>query len=94
MTPTDCLHQLATALQTLEPDAPLTPWAQQAQQHWPTLQTALPPKYLDVLQGLLDRLESAALFGGESCSFSQTDLHQLLQQWTAQATAYLAKTKH
>ena len=35
---------------------------------------ALPPKFEDVWLGLVDRLESSALFSEESCSFSQTDL--------------------
>jgi hypothetical protein len=35
---------------------------------------ALPPKFEQVWLGLVDRLESSALFAEESCSFSQTDL--------------------
>ena len=35
---------------------------------------ALPPKFEQVWLGLVDRLESSALFTEESCSFSQTDL--------------------
>jgi hypothetical protein len=35
---------------------------------------ALPPKFEEVWLGLVDRLESSALFSEESCSFSQTDL--------------------
>jgi hypothetical protein len=35
---------------------------------------ALPPKFEEVWLGLVDRLESSALFAEESCSFSQTDL--------------------
>ena len=35
---------------------------------------ALPPRYAEVWLGLIDRLESSALFSEESCSFSQTDL--------------------
>lgn len=91
MTANDCLQQLTAALNALGPDDALSPWAREAQRHWPTLQSALPPVYLEVLQGLLDRVESAALFGGESCSFSQSELLQLLQQWTTRATAHLAK---
>ena len=34
----------------------------------------LPPQFEDVWLGLVDRLESSALFSEESCSFSQTDL--------------------
>ncbi len=35
---------------------------------------ALPPQFEEVWLGLVDRLESSALFSEESCSFSQTDL--------------------
>lgn len=48
---------------------------------------ALPPRYLDVLQRLLDPLESAALFSEESCSFSQADLASALVQWFDKAIA-------
>lgn len=51
------------------------------------LQAALPPRYTEVLLGLLDRLESSALFAEESCSFSQTDLLDNLQLWLDKARA-------
>nr|WP_245912841.1 hypothetical protein [Limnohabitans curvus] len=35
---------------------------------------ALPPQFEEVWLGLVDRLESSALFSEESCSFSQTGL--------------------
>lgn len=41
----------------------------------------LPARYGDALHRVLDSLESSALFEGESCSFSQEDLLQALQQW-------------
>jgi hypothetical protein len=50
---------------------------------------ALPPRYTAVLLGLLDRLESSALFAEESCSFSQTDLLDSLQMWLDKAQAQL-----
>lgn len=50
---------------------------------------ALPERYAPVLLQLLDRLESSALFTEESCSFSQADLHQHLQQWLLKAHAQL-----
>jgi hypothetical protein len=40
---------------------------------------SLPPKFEEVWLGLLDRLESSALFNEESCSFSQTDLLDSLE---------------
>jgi len=54
------------------------------------LLAALPPRFGEVLHALLDRLESSALFEGESCSFSQRDLHEHLQGWLAQAERRLA----
>ena len=53
------------------------------------LLTALPERYGPVLLQLLDRLESSALFTEESCSFSQTDLHDHLRQWIAKAHTQL-----
>lgn len=49
------------------------------------LLAALPPRYGEVLHGLLDRLESSALFSEESCSFSQKDLVASLQMWLDKA---------
>ncbi len=49
----------------------------------------LPARFAQVLADLLDRLESGALFSGESCSFSQADLHAGLQQWIDQAARRL-----
>jgi hypothetical protein len=54
------------------------------------LLAALPPRFGEVLHGLLDRLESSALFDGESCSFSQYDLHAHLRGWLEQAERRLA----
>ena len=53
------------------------------------LLAALPPRYAEVLHGLLDRLESSALFSEESCSFSQKDLVDSLQMWVDKARALL-----
>lgn len=50
---------------------------------------ALPPRYGEVLLGLLDRLESSALFSEESCSFSQKDLLDNLQMWVDKARGQL-----
>ncbi|MBU4423553.1 MULTISPECIES: hypothetical protein [unclassified Acidovorax] len=55
------------------------------------LLTALPPRYAEVLHGLLDRLESSALFSEESCSFSQKDLVDSLQMWVDKARGVLAQ---
>jgi hypothetical protein len=56
-----------------------------------TLLAALPPNFSVVLQQLLDRLESSALFSEESCSFSQKDLLDSLQQWLDHAQRHLDK---
>jgi hypothetical protein len=47
--------------------------------------TALPPRFGEVWQDLITRLESGALFDAESCSFSQSDLHESLQLWLDKA---------
>lgn len=49
--------------------------------------SVLPPRYLEVLHTLLDRLESSALFTEESCSFSQRDQFASLQMWLDKARA-------
>jgi len=53
------------------------------------LLAALPPRYGEVLFGLLDRLESSALFAEESCSFSQRELLDSLQLWLDKAAQQL-----
>ncbi|PUE10610.1 hypothetical protein [Limnohabitans sp. T6-20] len=49
----------------------------------------LPEKFGVVLGDLLDRIESSALFSGESCSFSQQGLFDNLQLWADKARAKL-----
>lgn len=51
----------------------------------------LPPRYAEVLEQLLDRLEASALFTEESCSFSQRDLLEGLQGWIDKARLQLAR---
>ena len=58
------------------------------------LLTTLPPRYGEVLLGLLDRLESSALFTDESCSFSHRDLQDSMQLWLDKASALLAAADH
>lgn len=53
---------------------------------WPD---RLPMRYTDVLNSLLDRLESSALFSEESCSFSQRDLLDSVGVWLDKARAVL-----
>ena len=54
------------------------------------LLAALPPRYGEVWLGLIDRLESSALFSEESCSFSQSSLLYNLDGWLAKAAEKLA----
>jgi hypothetical protein len=56
-----------------------------------TLLQALPPRYAEVWLGLIDRLESSALFSEESCSFSQVDLLDSLSMWLDKAEQQLNK---
>jgi hypothetical protein len=51
---------------------------------------ALPPAYERAMNEMVTRLESAALFSGESCSFSHTDLYDALDVWIEKARAKLA----
>ena len=46
---------------------------------------ALPPAFGPVLEGIEQRLQSAALFGEESCSFSLEDLRAQLATWLDKA---------
>ena len=57
-----------------------------------TLLEALPPRYAEVWLGLIDRLESSALFSEESCSFSQVDLLDSLSMWLDKAEQQLNKS--
>lgn len=65
-------------------------WSAQAM-HARELRTALPERFGTVLDELLNRLESSALFSEESCSFSQADLLDSLQMWLDKADAQLAR---
>lgn len=87
-------HQLATlagALQQLRGDTLGVAAFSHLAQNQTELLAALPPKFAVVLHQLLDRLESGALFSEESCSFSQKDLLDSLQQWLDHAQRQLDK---
>ncbi|MEK9804147.1 MAG: hypothetical protein VW475_12150 [Curvibacter sp.] len=87
---TDLLAPLQAGLDALRSDGS-TPAAFSSLARTQTaLLAALPPRYGEVLLGLLDRLESSALFSEESCSFSQRDLLDSLQLWLDKARAQLA----
>lgn len=57
-----------------------------------TLLSDLPPRYRDVMEDLLGRLEAGSLFSEESCSFSQIDLLANLDMWLDKAQQTLAKS--
>lgn len=83
------LDALQAALDQLRSGA-LTPHALSAVgRAQTTLLDTLPPRYGEVLVGLLDRLESSALFSEESCSFSQQGLLDNLQVWVDNARGQL-----
>lgn len=80
-TPTQQLKTIESGLRQLRSDVLTAAAFVRLAQGQSDLLTALPPRFAPVLQQLLDRLESSALFSEESCSFSQKDLLDSLQQW-------------
>jgi hypothetical protein len=54
---------------------------------------ALPPAFGPVLDGIEQRLQSAALFGEESCSFSLADLHDAMATWIDRARLRLEQAR-
>ena len=90
-TPAQQFTALADALQHLRSDTLTVSAFSRLAREQTQLLSALPPKFAPVLQQLLDRLESSALFSEESCSFSQKDLLESLQQWLDHAQRQLDK---
>jgi len=84
------LHTLRETLDALRDKRLATPafCALWRSQH--ALLTALPPRYREVMEDLLGRIESGSLFGEESCSFSQEDLRNALADWLDKAGRRLA----
>jgi hypothetical protein len=89
--PTAALATLRQALTTLRQDATTDRAFVQAARSQEVMFKALPPKFEEVWLGLVDRLESSALFNEESCSFSQTDLLDSLEMVLDKAEATLQK---
>ena len=84
------LNALGQSLAQLRADAlGVAAFCAQARAQEPLL-AALPPRYGEVWLGLLDRLESSALFSEESCSFSQSALLDHLELWLQKASGQLA----
>lgn len=77
----DTLNEFAQGAMSLQDLA--RNWRDAASTHAP----ALPQRYIDVLERLLNQLESAALFTEESCSFSQADMVAALGDWLQKARA-------
>ena len=91
MTARDQLNALSNALQQLRSAALGVAAFSHLALNQDELRAALPPRYTEVLQQLLNRLESGALFTEESCSFSQKELLDSLQQWLDHAQRQLDK---
>jgi len=68
----------------IDADAFCALWRGQA-----ALLSALPPRYAEVMEDLLGRLETGSRFSEESCSYSQDDLLAALGDWLAKATLKL-----
>ena len=85
------LNTLASGLQQVRSGTLTAAAVSQLARAQDALLAALPSPFGPVLHQLLDRLESAALFSEESCSFSQSDLLDSLQQWLDHAQRQLDK---
>ena len=85
MTRTHLLAPVQTALDAFAQGALTASGLSDTARAQTDLLAALPPRYTEVLHGLLDRLESSALFSEESCSFSQKDLVDSLRMWVDKA---------
>ena len=88
---TAALASLRTALAQLRRDASTDRAFVNTARSQDALFKSLPTKYEEVWLGLVDRLESSALFNEESCSFSQTDLLDSLEMVLDKAEATLKK---
>lgn len=86
----DTVHQQRQALEQLRTGAIDTRAYLALARATAPLLAALPPRYAEVWHTLLDRLESAALFTEESCSFSPSDLWANLALWLDKAEGQLA----
>ena len=89
--PSTALAPLRHALAQLRADALGVPAFCALARAQDPLLAALPSRYGEVWLGLIDRLESSALFSEESCSFSQSSLLDNLDSWLDQAAHKLAR---
>lgn len=79
------LHALRNALDDLQHKRISIAAFCQAWRSQPALLGALPPRYGQVMEDLLGRMEAGSLFTEESCSFSQEDLQANLAVWLDKA---------
>ena len=84
------LRVLSELLQRVQAEQLRTSDVVQAARASQALVNTLPEKYAIVLNDILDRLGSGALFTEESCSFSQRDLLDSLAMWAEKAGKQLA----
>ncbi len=90
MNPQTSLAQLKTSLDALGLQTmPAAEFCRIWRSHADLL-ASLPPRYAQVQDDLLARLEAGSLFSEESCSFSQGDLVVQLSMWLDKATQQLA----
>lgn len=87
------IHALQESLQSIRQDRISVAALCQIWRTQPALLAALPPRYTQVLEDMLSRLEAGSLFSEESCSFSQIDLLATLDMWLDKAQLTLAKPK-
>jgi hypothetical protein len=89
------LEQIKTKLAQYQvgsaPMSTLTDAIQIGLQATSSLAYSLPPQFKKVLENILNRLESSALFTEESCSFSQKGLLENLEIWIVKAQERLSK---
>ena len=79
------LHTLRNSLTDLQENHLAIPSFCRTWRAQTALQAALPPRYAQVMEDLLARMEAGSLFTEESCSFSQEDLQANLGVWLDKA---------
>ncbi len=79
------LQTLRLALDNLQQKRIGIPAFCQAWRAQTALLAKLPPRYGQVMEDLLGRMEAGSLFTEESCSFSQDDLQANLSTWLEKA---------
>lgn len=85
MSPTASIQALRDALHSLQQNQIHITGFCQIWRSQPALLATLPPRYAEVAEDLLGRLEAGSLFTEESCSFSQQDLLDGLTVWLDKA---------